>query len=345
MDKRVTMKDIANSLDLSINAVSLALNGLPGISEETKRKILQTAEEMGYLKQNSHFNRTYINSCICILINKKYHTSTFYSRIIYGVEREAKKNGYNVLLHFFCDKDEIPDIVENRKVSGIIILGIIDEEYLKKIYEEGLPIVLADHSSYSLPIDCVLTDNHIGAYESVTNLIGLGYRKIGFFGDFSYSHSNKERFWGYIEAMQQIEPDFNKLFAFVSQYSILGEIERYIANRDTKAVAQLIKKQESLPEVFQCANDRAAMLLNNALNLLNIKTPEEIGLVGFDDSDMASAMYPKLTTVHVANVRMGSKAFERLLWRLQNPKSPPEKIIMAVELVIRDSTRRLKNKE
>lgn len=339
MAKRITMKDIANSLNLSINAVSLALNDLPGVSEETKRKILQTADEMGYLEQTLRFGDVYANSCVCILIKKKYYTSNFYSRVIYGVEKEAKRCGYNVILQFFSYDDDVPDFVKKRKVCGIIILGIIEEEYLQRIYEEGLPVILADHSSYSLPIDCILTDNRIGAYESVAKLISLGYRKIGFFGEFSYSLSNKERFWGYVEAMQKIEPDFQKLFQLVSQYSILGEIENYIISRDTEAIAGIIEKQEYLPEVFQCSNDRAAMLLNNALRLLNIKIPEKIGLVGFDDGEMAAAMYPKLTTVHVANVRMGVKAFERLLWRLQNPKSPPEKILMAVELVIRDSTR------
>jgi DNA-binding LacI/PurR family transcriptional regulator len=337
MGKRVTMKEIADTLDLSVNAVSLALNDLPGVSEETKRRILKTANDMGYLDQASRFNKVYAKSCICILIKKQYYTSNFYSRVIYGVEKEAKKNGYNVILQFFSDKDEVPDFIKKRKVCGAVILGAIEEEYLKRIYNEGVPIVLADHSSYSLPIDCILTDNRIGAYESVANLISQGYRKIGFFGEFSYSLSNKERFWGYVEAMQKIEPDFQKLFQLVSRYSILGEIENYVINRDTEAIARIIEKQEYFPEVYQCSNDRSAILLSNALKLLKIKIPEDIGLVGFDDGEMASAIYPKLTTVHVANVRMGIKAFERLIWKLQNPKSPPEKILMAVELVIRDS--------
>ena len=225
-----------------------------------------------------------------------------------------------------------------NSVCGVIIIGRFEEDYLEMIYRTDLPIVLVDHSSYHLPIDCVLTDNKSGVLESVSYLIREGYRKIGFFGDYSYSNSYKERFDGYLETMQKIYPDFQQLFAAISRFSVLEQIEDIVLRRDTVGIARILEKMEELPEAFQCANDRNAVLLNNALQLMGRKVPEDVAIVGFDDSDLATVMSPPLTTLHVSTVRMGNKAFSRLLWKMDHREASPERIMMGVRLIIRDST-------
>lgn len=341
MKKKVTMKDIAKTLGLSINAVSLALNGKSGVSEETRRLVLSTADQMGYIDFSSRYDKTFSNACICVIIKTKYYNSSFYTKLLYGVETEAKHYGYNIILQFYEENQGIPSCILKRKVCGVIIVGRFEENYLEMIYQTNLPIVLVDHSSYRLPIDCVLTDNKSGVLESVSYLIQAGYRKIGFFGDYSYSNSYKERFDGYLEAMQKIQPDFQKLFETITRYSVLEQIEDLILRRDTVGVAQILERMEELPEAFQCANDRNAVLLNNALQLLGHKVPDDVGIVGFDDGDLALVMYPQLTTLHISTVRMGSKAFSRLLWKLDHRETSLEKIMMGVRLQVRDSTRKI----
>lgn len=341
MKKKVTMKDIAEVLGLSVNAVSLALNGKPGVSEETRRNILSTANEMGYIDFSSRYDKTFSNACICVIIKKKYYSSSFYTKVIYGVETEAKRCGYNIILQFYEDNQKMPSCILKRRVCGVIIIGQFEEDYLEMIYRTNLPIVLVDHSSYRLPIECILTDNKSGVMESVSYLIRAGYRKIGFFGDYSYSNSFKERFDGYLEAMHKIYPDFRELFDTITRYSVLDSIEELILRRDTRAVAQILEKMEQLPEAFQCANDRNAILLNNALQYLGYKVPEDVAIVGFDDGDLAKVMFPPLTTLHISTVLMGSKSFERLLWKLDHREITPEKIMMNVELRVRDSTKKI----
>ena len=100
--KRVTMKDIADRLNLSINAVSLALNDKTGVGEETKRLILNTAEEMGYLDQSVKYMQNYSNKNICVLLkNRFFRDFRFYGRVLLGIEEEAKKAGYDVFFSSF----------------------------------------------------------------------------------------------------------------------------------------------------------------------------------------------------------------------------------------------------
>ncbi|MGN1027486.1 MAG: LacI family DNA-binding transcriptional regulator [Faecousia sp.] len=338
MKKKVTMKDISEALGLSINAVSLALNGKPGVSEDTRRLILSTADKMGYIDFSSRYDKTFSSACICVIIKTKYYHSSFYTKLLYGIETEAKSCGYNIILQFYEENQGVPSCILRRKVCGVIIIGRFEEDYLEMIYRTDLPIVLVDHSSYRLPIDCILTDNKSGVLESVSYLSRAGYRKIGFFGDYSYSNSYKERFDGYLEAMQKIYPDFQQLFAAISRFSVLEQIEDIVLRRDTVGIACILEKMEELPEAFQCANDRNAVLLNNALQLMGRKVPEDVAIVGFDDSDLATVMSPPLTTLHVSTVRMGNKAFSRLLWKMDHREASPERIMMGVRLIIRDST-------
>lgn len=341
MRKKVTMKDISEKLGLSVNAVSLALNGKPGVSEETRRRVLNTADKMGYIDFSSRYDKEFSSSCVCIIIKKQYYNSAFYTKVIYGIETRAKRCGYNVILQFYEENQQIPSCILKRKVCGVIITGRFEEEYLDLIYKTNIPIILVDHISYVHPIESILTDNRAGVLESVSYLIRNGYQKIGFFGDYSYSNSYKERFAGYMEGMQKIQPDFGMLFEMIKRYSILGKTEDAILRRDTEAVTRILEGMKELPEVFQCANDRNALMVNNALQLLGYKVPEDIGIVGFDDGDLATIMYPKLTTLHVSNVSMGTKAFERLLWKIENKGAIPEKILIGVELKVRDSTRKI----
>ena len=132
--KRVTMKDIAGRLGLSINAVSLALNDRNGVSEETRRTVLNAADEMGYLDQTAKYVQTYSNRNICVLMRYRFFRDfRFYGRIVLGIEEEAKKSGYDVFINSFEEEGTIPSCVENKKVSGIIVVGKVSDSYLQML--------------------------------------------------------------------------------------------------------------------------------------------------------------------------------------------------------------------
>lgn len=263
--KRVTMKDIADRLNLSINAVSLALNDKTGVGEETKRLILNTAEEMGYLDQSVKYMQNYSNKNICVLLkNRFFRDFRFYGRVLLGIEEEAKKAGYDVFFSSF-ETEDIPTCVESRKVAGIIAVGKIGDSFLRRLKEYDVPIVLADYNSLEETVDCLMSDNKLGSYKMASYLYKKGFRKIGYVGDLSYSPSTRERFYGYQEAIQNCFGlgIISESIEYIQRYSILTEIEDMVIHQNKE---NLYKKFMEIPEKpdAQIAFDEAKNRLKEA---------------------------------------------------------------------------------
>ena len=340
--KRVTMKDIADRLNLSINAVSLALNDKTGVGEETKRLILNTAEEMGYLDQSVKYMQNYSNKNICVLLkNRFFRDFRFYGRVLLGIEEEAKKAGYDVFFSSF-ETEDIPTCVESRKVAGIIAVGKIGDSFLRRLKEYGVPIVLADYNSLEETVDCLMSDNKLGSYRMACYLYKKGFRKIGYVGDLSYSPSTRERFYGYQEAIQNCFGlgITSESIEYIQKYSILTEIEDMVIHQNKENLYKKFMEIPEKPDALICSNDELAILLMKVLQEHGYMVPEDVAIAGFDDIEPAKMVTPSLTTVHVKRKLMGQNVTKRLLYRIANPKAPIEKVIMGVDIVERDSTAR-----
>ncbi len=342
-EKRITMSDIAQRLDLSINAVSLALNGKTGVSEKTRKKVLTMAEELGYLDQSDKYTAAYSDQNICILIEHRFFRDMyFYGRVLLGVENAAKEAGYDILVKSFDEKAEaVPECVEKRKVAGIIVIGKLSDAYLKRLKGYHMPLVLVDHISLEEPTDAIMTDNKEGSYQLTKYLIQEGFTKIGFLGGLEYSPSVRERFWGYLEAIRtlMVFPDFESSMEYAKKYSCLNKIEEYVINNDAKGMEETFRKIQERPEVFVCANDKMAILTCKVLEDMGLRVPEDIGIVGFDDIELSKMVAPGLTTVHVYKDLLGRKGVERLIYRMEHPKERVGIIVMGVELIVRNSAK------
>ena len=180
---KVTMKDIAHQLGISINAVSIALNEKPGVSDEMRLLILQTADEMGYINQKRKYLSVFSKSNICVMMQSYYATTGhFYSIVLRSIVEEAKKRDYFSILHYFDDENlEIPECIIECKVAGILIVGKISDVNLITLKKTGIPVVLVDFTSLCDPSDCVLTHSKQGGYMMISYIIQKGYKEIGFF--------------------------------------------------------------------------------------------------------------------------------------------------------------------
>lgn len=339
--RKATMKDIADKLNISINAVSLALNNKEGVSEKTRKMVLNVAEEIGYLEKSTKFIRAYASKNICVLTRKLYmEDHYFYSEIMMGIVEEARKTGHDIITCITHENDEsIPSCIEYKKVCGIVVIGAIDDNYLIKLKESTLPVILVDHTSLIESTDSVLTDNKLGSFKVTKLLLDKGYKEIGFFGDLEYSLSIKERFFGYQEAVKKFITfnEENRMDDFIKRYSILDNLEKYIIKQDSKEIIKRIKSLKNIPEAFVCSNDNAAIALISALKEMEYSIPEDVAVVGFDDIVLSSFITPNITTVRVEKDLMGRKALKRLLWRIDNKSDMNENIIMSVTVVERDS--------
>ena len=336
---KVTMKDIAKELNISINAVSIALNDKPGVSESMRLKILKTADKMGYINEKHHYLSVFSKSNICILMQSYYaNTGHFYSIVLRSIVERAKVLGYMSILNYFEDNQfEFPDCIIDRKVAGILVVGKMSDQNLNQLKNTGIPVVLVDYTSLGDTCDCVLTHNKQGGYLITQYVLNKGYKRVGFFGDLEYSLSFSDRFMGYKQALvnRNITDDIE---SYINQYSILHETEKYVLENDVYSIVSLLEKRE-LPEVFVCANDSNAFILLNALTLMNIKVPDQIAITGFDDTPLCDKTIPKLTTVQVQKELMGEIAVNKLIDRIHRENDVQMTQLLSTKIIERDSVK------
>lgn len=336
---KVTMKDIAKELNISINAVSIALNDKPGVSDSMRLKILRTADKMGYINEKHHYLSVFSKSNICILMQSYYaNTGHFYSIVLRSIVERAKQLGYISILNYFEDNQfEFPDCIIDRKVAGILVVGKISDQNLNHLKNTGIPVVLVDYTSLGDTCDCVLTHNKQGGYLITQYVLDKGYKRVGFFGDLEYSLSFSDRFMGYKQALvnRNITDDIE---SYMNQYSFLHDTEKYVLENDVHSIASLLEKSE-LPEVFVCANDSNAFILLNALTLMNIKVPDQIGITGFDDTPLCDKTISKLTTVQVQKELMGEIAVNKLIDRIRRENDVQMTQLLSTKIIERDSVK------
>lgn len=344
MAKKVTMEDIAKKVGMSKNTVSLALRNMPGINDQTRRLIHETAKNLGYeYKKNIPHYQTneasYKN--ICLIFSMGTHKSEgFFSYIQYGVESEAKKNNLNTIIYCYDESKEefeTPLCVKEGIVSGIITLGRISRNTLNSIIKFNLPLVIIDEYFDDLVCDYILTDNISGSYTITEHLIKQGHRKIGFIGDISAASSFYDRYQGFIKALNRYSIPYN------SSYSITDRLPSEYINTDysLSRVIEILKQLPELPSAFVCCNDHEAITVINALKLMNISVPEDISIVGFDNIESSKNITPELTTMHICKEIMGHRAVRSLLAKLNNLNELSEKILLPPTFIERNSTKKL----
>lgn len=179
--------------------------------------------------------------------------------------------------------------------------------------------------------------NKQGGYLITQYVLDKGYKRVGFFGDLEYSLSFSDRFMGYKQALvnRNMTSDIE---SYINQYSILHETEKYVLENDVKSIVSLLEKSE-LPEVFICANDSNAFILLNALTLMNIKVPDQIGITGFDDTPLCDKTIPKLTTIQVQKELMGEIAVNKLIDRIHRENDVQMTQLLSTKIIERDSVK------
>jgi DNA-binding LacI/PurR family transcriptional regulator len=341
MNKKPSMNDIALMLGISINAVSLALNNRKGVSEELRLRVFEAANSLGYLEKKPRVTQVFERHTFCVMIREMYTLGNFHELILLSVEKTARDNGYNTLLHYFNDEStDIPDCVEKHYVSGIIIIGSMSNRIVGKLLFSGIHMVIIDYLPMQYHINCILADNRSGGFIAARYLLRAGFTKLGYFGDLFYTNSVRDRYYGFLEALiQEGIIDSANQESYTQKYSITRNIEPLVIKSDTNAVAEILDRHGELPEAFFCSNDMAAIVLINALKKKGIHVPADISVVGFDNNAMAEKMEPKLTTINVNRELMGRRAVQRLIELTEEGNHEAGHIVIWVELIERDSVR------
>lgn len=294
----------------------------------------ETGYELGVTRKS--LKRERLNNICLITEDKNFRDTRFYSHVMMGIENEAKRSSYDIIM---CIKGEgpqkIPTCIQQGKVKGIIILGSIDEDYLKLVISSKLPLITVDYASYSVNTNAVLTQNLFGSYKATEYLIKNGHRSIGFLGDKNSTMSFNERWIGFVQAMQHYN------LSVPQKYCITDNVEQYALNDDFEALAAILRDMEDYPTAWVCANDSAATILINAANSIGLKIPDDFSAIGFDDINLCEIIMPKLTTMRVSKNLMGINAMRCLMRQIKNPNTPPSHLSLAVDLVERETVKKI----
>ncbi len=277
MAKDVTLADIAAKIGVSTVAVSKALTGKPGVSDELRIRIKQAAERMGYISSASGKASVTATGNIGVIIPENYYgySISFYGQLYEKVVRALYENQYYGILELLSKEDEmdgtIPKVLRDGKVDGLIFLGQMDEDYISKIVSRSeLPVFFLDTYQPSVVVDTVVSDGYYGTFMLTDYLIRRGHRKIGFVGNIDATDSIADRFWGYRKALQSHRIEFDSRWE-ISDRSQYGKID-----------GQILYESCGL-DAYVCNCDYAAHVVIQDLEKMGYSVPEDVSVVGFDD--------------------------------------------------------------
>jgi LacI family transcriptional regulator len=328
--KAPTSWDVARLAGVSRSTVSFVLNNTPGIkiSEETRRRVLEAVKMLDY-KPNAIARSLAKQKTEAIAFFVLDIANPVFPNMARGIEDVARHNGYTLLL---CNTDgkslrelRYMNLMLERRVDGVIVGALSNEEVSRLARKKNMPLVILEHPR--LPEhDVVYADNIQGSYEAVKYLIELGHTRIAHITINPESIIVRERIEGYKKALEdaKIPFDENLLKIFYDQ-----------VNEET-AINELFSLPNPPTAIF-AFSDFMAIQIMKILIKRGIRIPQDISIVGFDDT-LANLTIPELTTVSQPFYEMGVKAAEVLIERLKNPDLPIQHIKLPTKLVIRDST-------
>lgn len=340
MKRKVTLKQIAKELDVSISTVSKSLRNSLEISEDTRQKVQAFAKLYNYKPNNIALSlKNKKTKTICIIIPEIIHH--FFTTVISGVEHVANEKGYNVIV---CLSDESFDkevinmeMLANGSIDGFI-LSLSKETQAKKdfhhiseVINQGMPVVMFDRVTNDILCDKVIIDDSLAAFNATQFLIDKGFKKIGLLTTVDYVSVGKLRTDGYTKALllNDIKVDYN----------IIVKIEdtEYFENQ----VTELLSNQK--PEAVFAVNEIFAVTALKVAHKLGLKVPQDISIIGFTDGIISKYSSPAITTISQNGIKMGEKAARMLIERLENEELEDyeeqyKTEVIETELIQREST-------
>lgn len=334
----ITLKNIADRLDVSVSTVSRVLNGKSEryrISKETRELILNAAKELDYtpnqLARGLRLKRTNTIGYIIPDIS-----NPFFAGIAKSVEKSARKSGYSIIL---CDSEENTEIEENllqlmldRKVDGLIISPVgLEVSHLINTQQRKIPIVLLDRYFPDLNIPFVTSDNYRGSLEAVNMLIQNGHERIACIQGLKNTSPNNDRVKGYIDAHKKHGLSIDKNLIVGDSF---GEENGYI---ETK----LLLKQNNTPTAIFAVSNLISLGAIRAIAEEGLKIPDDVSMISFDDQPYSRFLSTPMTTVSQQTTEIGQIAIKLLIDQIESKRQIDTKgIFLPTKLIVRDSVKR-----
>lgn len=337
LKSKITLKDIARELEVSISTVSKALKNSEEISRDTKEKIQAFARLYNYKPNNiaiSLKNKRTKN--IGVVIPDIVHH--FFTTVIRGIEKYANAKGYNVIVCLSeesFDKEVINmEMLANGSIDGFIISlssetqAKGDYNHLREVTEQGIPVVLFDRITNEVDCDKVVIDDQLGGYMATKKLIEQGKKKIALITTDDYLSVSKARTEGYKKALLEsgMPVEESRILKLPTMEMDEEEIRKFFNSQDIDGV--------------MCVNEIFAVFSMRVALEQGFKIPEEMSFIGFTDGLLSKYANPSLTVVAQHGERMGEISAQMLIDKVESEAEEEmfQTKILEPTLVVRDST-------
>jgi LacI family transcriptional regulator len=327
MSKSVKMADIAKELGVSIVSVSKALSNKDGVSEDTRKKIIDAAEKLGYLRAAGKENRDQHKTIVVVVAERFFGDSSFYSNMYNDLLQKLNGEGFTTVLEIVSEIREkqalVPASLFNPDVVGIIYMGEISRTLIRSIGERGLPYIFLDFYDPTFHVDSVVSDSAFGSYQLTTHLIEKGLKNIAFVGSIKSTSSIMDRFLGYYKAM------------------VLNGLKEYassIEDRDENGKFIKLTLPAKMPQAFVCNCDEIAFRLIQQLRDLNCKVPTDVSVTGFDGSNISLISTPSISTYQVDVDAMTDIATSVIIRMVKKKRVTVKRSVIAGHIYLRDSS-------
>lgn len=336
MPDKVTIKQVAEKLGVSMMTISRALNNRPNVDENTRKKVVETARKMGYIQ----------NQIARSLVQKKTYTigvvvpeitHSFFPDAIKGIEEVFNQADYQIILtHSAEDSNREVKAIEtlaSKRVDGILISmaeTVKDYSIYKQILQMSVPIVFFDRCVFNIGASCISIDDEKAAFLITEHLIKQKNKRIAHLSGPLTVSIGRSRLNGYKKALTKNDIVFNDKLVKKAGFHETGGYE---------AMKELLaQNKKEIPDAVVCVNDPVAFGAIKAIEEAGLKVPDDIRITGFSDDIRASLINPPLTTIRQPAYEVGKMAARKLLNHINNNEEPIEEIKVATELIIRQSS-------
>jgi LacI family transcriptional regulator len=335
----ITLKQIAETLGISITTVSKALKNYPDVSPKTRKAVLDLAQSLSYTPNSFAVNlRTKESRTIGLIIPEVVHH--FFSNVINGIIDEAEKNGYLVIIlqsneSLEMEKKQV-ELLTNKRVDGII-MSLSNEsnndEHIKDILRKKIPFVMFDKISKLIPCSKVIIDDQKAAFNAVEHLIQKGCTKIAHIRGPVNPQNAIDRFLGYKKALEKNNILFDPKLVYTCNNVTFEEGFDF--------AKQIAAQHPDVDGIF-VITDLVAVGVLAYFNEAGIKVPEQVKIIGFSNWFMSQVITPKLSTVDQPSFEMGVHSFKLLLEEINTKKEllpfQPKTIELETAIIEREST-------
>lgn len=340
--KRVTIKDLAQELNVSTSTVSRALQDHPALKLETRERVKALAKKWNYQPNTLALDLLRQSSKIIAVIVPEI-TSHFFSSTIIGIQDVMVSTEFNIMIFISNESyEEEARIIE--KLSKIQLAGVLvapssetkNFDHFRSLQGNGIPLVIFDRDCEGLEAHKVLVDDYRGAFEAVDYLIKTGCKRIAHITGFSHLSTNSNRLRGYIDALKKNGLPVKK--------EMIIQTEGF-NHEDGIVPVETLLKSNNVPDAIFAVNDRLAVSAMRTAKKLDFKIPDDISIIGFDDEPHSSYFTPPLSSVWQPVYSMGMLSVRILLQEIKEESTRFRNEIFKTELVIRGTSRKIETKK